>query len=340
MRVAIRVDADARIGSGHFMRMIALAQMLRDAGHDATFVTAGRNPMCDAYLSDEALPVHEIPAGVDAAGDARTLIGVATETRASWVVLDGASFDEPYQRAVREAGFHLLSVDDYARGHFVSDVVLNQNYGSERLTYSTAPYTTRLAGIRYVLLRREFRATPPPARDPRKRPLNVLVTLGGAQQRGLLSRTLDAVLTGGGDDVTVTLLIGAFQALEPDVEAVCARAAARVSVVRHNRRMAETMAAADVAVAGAGSTMWELLCMRVPFLAIPLDPAHEPFVERLVQDGLCAGAPLAHDLPAPRLVDLARGFLHDDVLRATILERTAGLVDPRRAWRELSAVMR
>ena len=340
MNVAIRVDADPRIGSGHFMRMIALAQMLRDDGHDVIFVTAGRNAMCDAYLADEALPVHAISPGADTEGDVRTLIGVATGTRARWVVLDGATFDERYQREVREAGFRVLSVDDYARGHFVSDVVLNQNYGSESLVYSTAPYTRRLAGIRYVLLRREFRATPAPDRDPHQRPLNVLITLGGADQRGLVAKTLDAVLTGGGDDVTATLLIGAFQTLEPDAEAACARARGRVAVVRHNRRMAETMASADVAVAGAGSTMWELLCMRVPFLAVPLDPAHEPFVDRLVRDGLCARTPLARDLAPRTFADLAGAFLHDAEGRAAILARTAGLIDPRRAWRALSAVMR
>ena len=340
MNVVIRVDADPRIGTGHFMRMIALAQMLRDDGHDVGFVTAGRNAMCDAYLADDALPVHAVPGDADADTDVTTLIAVARTMGASWVVLDGARFDERYQRAVREAGFRVLSVDDYALGHFVSDVVLNQNYGSERLTYSTAPYTTRLAGIGYVLLRREFRTTPPAARDPRKHPLNVLITLGGSDQRGLVAKTLDAVLTGGGDGVTVTLLIGAFQTLEPDVDAAWTRAGGRIAVVRHNRRMAETMASADVAVAGAGSTMWELLCMRVPFLAVPLDPAHEPFVDRLVADGLCARTPLARDLPAPQFAELAGAFLRDPPRRAGILARTDGLIDPRRAWRELRVLMR
>jgi UDP-2,4-diacetamido-2,4,6-trideoxy-beta-L-altropyranose hydrolase len=340
MNVAIRVDADPRIGTGHFMRMIALAQMLRDDGHDVAFVTAGRNAMCDAYLADDALSVHAVPGGADADTDLRTLTGVARDLGASWVVLDGARFGERYQRTVREAGFRVLSVDDYAQGHFVSDLVLNQNYGSESLAYSTAPYTTCLAGIRYVLLRRDFRTTPPPARDPRPRVVNVLVTLGGSDQPGLVAKALDAVLSGGGDDVTVTLLIGAFQALDRELDAACARARGRIAVVRHHRRMAETMASADVAVAGAGSTMWELLCMRVPFLAVPLDPAHEPFVDRLVGDGLCARTPLARNLGAPEFAALAGAFLRDTERRADILARTDGLIDPGRAWRELSALMR
>lgn len=340
MRVVIRVDADPRIGSGHFMRMIALAQMLRDDGREVHVVTACRNDLCDAYLADEGLPVHAIPASADAASDVRALVTVAAAVQAAWVVLDGAKFDEGYQRAVREAGPRVVSVDDYAVGHFVSDVVLNQNYGSEGLVYSTAPYTTRLAGIRHVLLRREFRTMTPPERDVRTGAHNVLITLGGAHQPGLLARTLEAVLAVGGDGVSVTLLVGAFQALEPDLEAACRRAGARVSVVRHNRRMAEVMATADVAVAGAGSTMWELLYMRVPFLAVPLDEAHEPFVERLVRDGLCARAPLARDLTAPEFAARAHAFLRDDDLRAGILARSAGLIDPHRAWRELGAVMR
>ena len=338
MTVVIRVDADPVIGSGHFMRMIALAQLLRDHGREVHVVTACRNELCDAYLAEERLPVHTIPPGADTAADAHALRTVAATLDATWVVLDGAKFVETYQRTVREGGHRVMSVDDYALGHFVSDVVLNQNYGTEAFAYSTEPYTTRLLGIHHVLLRREFRAMTPPARDARKRSLNVLVTLGGARKPGLLPHALEAALAGGGD-VSVTLVVGAFQALEADLEAVCRRAGARVSVVRQNRRMAEVMAWADAAIAGAGSTMWELLYMRVPFLAVPLDPAHEPFVDRMAVDGLCARGPATRALSGPELAERASAFLSDAGARAAILARSANLVDPRRAWRTLDAVL-
>lgn len=338
MSFVIRVDADARIGSGHFMRMIALAQVLRDHGREVHVATACGNDLCDAYLADERLPVHAMPLG-RADDDARALVALSARLRPAWIVLDGARFDEVYQRTLRDAGHRVMSVDDFAIGHFASDVVLNQNYGAEDFTYSTEPYTTRLLGIRHVLLRREFRAVAQPARIARTGSLNVLVTHGGTRQPGLLARTLEAVLTGGGSDVSVKLVAGAFQSLEPDLEELCRRAGARVSVVRHNRRMAEAMQWADAAIAAAGSTMWELLYMRVPFLALPLDAAQEPFVDRMVRGGLCGRVALLRDLSAREFSESTRAFLNDPNLRARILARSAHLIDPQRAWRELSAVL-
>lgn len=336
MRFLIRVDADPTIGSGHFTRMIALAQILHDASHEVEFATAARNALCDAYLADEVLPAHQVPAAPN--DDRRACVALARASGAEWVVLDGARFDEWYQRGLRSSGHRVLSVDDNAAGHFASDVVLNQNYGAEAFRYSTEPYTTRLLGVRYALLRREFRTTTPPVRA-RGKARNVLVTLGGTRQPGLLARILDAVLEGGGTDVSVKLVAGAFQSLDADVEEIARRAGGRVTVIERSRNMAETMRWADAAVTAAGSTMWELFHMRVPFLVVPLDEIQAAYIERLAADGLCVRTPLARDLGAPAAAARVRAFLGDQDLRGRILERSATLIDPARAWHELRALL-
>lgn len=341
MTVLIRVDADPRIGSGHFMRMIALAQLLRDDGRDVHIATAARNELCDAYLADERLPTHAMPAGAATVDDAAALTAVAARIGATWLVLDGARFTEEYQRAVRTAGRRVISVDDFARGHFVSDVVLNQNYGAEQLAYSTEPYTVRLLGPRYVMLRREFRTAIPATRMPGERPLRVLVTLGGTRQPGLLARVAGAALEGPAGAAEVRLVVGAFQSVDADLVDVCRHAGPQLAIVRNSRQMSAAMQWAHAAVTAAGSTMWELCHMRVPFLGLPLDEDHDAFLTRLAADGVCARLPLAllrDTRPAP-LITAVQAFLADDASRAATAVRASRIVDPRGTGRELAAAL-
>jgi UDP-2,4-diacetamido-2,4,6-trideoxy-beta-L-altropyranose hydrolase len=341
MTVLIRVDADPQIGSGHFMRMIALAQMLRDDGRDVHVATAARNELCDAYLADEGLPTHAMPGGAEAGADAAALTAAAARVGATWLVLDGAPFTEPYQRAVRVGGRRVMSVDDFGRGHFVSDVVINQNYGAERLAYSTAPYTARLLGSRYVMLRREFRTARRSERPASGGPLRLLVTLGGTSRPALLVRLLDAVLADPARGVHVTVVAGAFQSDDPELARCAQESGGRVTIVRHSRRMAELMRGADAAITAAGSTMWELCHMGVPFLALPLDVSHDAFLTGLAGDGICARLSLALTRAGAHaaLADAVRAFLDDAALRAALARRAARVVDPVHARRELAALL-
>ena len=336
MRFLIRVDADPEIGSGHFMRMIALAEQLQDRSHEVHLATASRNDLCDAYLAENRLQAHPVPASRDE--DAHALLALARALRAAWVVLDGQRFDTAYQRVLRADGCRVMSVDDLALGHFASDVVLNQNYGAENLTYSAEPYTKLLLGLRYVLLRREFRTADAPLRAPGKQPRHVLVSFGGTLRPGLLARTLDALLARERSNLSVTLVVGAFDALDAAVTESCRTAGPRIALIRHSRHMAETMRSAEAAITAAGSTMWELLHMRVPFLALPLNDAQDAYLERLACDAVCARFPFARNPQPEVLAERIHAFLEDQALHAQILTRTVGLIDPRRAERLLSAV--
>lgn len=343
MSVVIRVDADPRIGSGHFMRMVALTQMLRDDGREVHVAAAARTPLCDAFLDGEGVAVHAMPLDgpEPAARDITALASLARAVNARWVVFDGARFDERYQRTLREAGRRVLSVDDLARGHFVSDVVLNQNYGAERLTYSTEAHTRLLLGLRYVLLRREFRTAAPPVRRDGPRPLNVLITFGGTRQPALLARALAGVFAEGGVDARVRLILGASQDRDPALARVLDRAGARATVVAQTRDMPEAMAWADAAITAAGSTMWELIHMRVPFLVVPLDATQDEYAARLARDGLCARVPLSTVTQATGrgLEDGIADFIAHEAGRASLVERSRDLIGPGRTARELLRVL-
>jgi UDP-2,4-diacetamido-2,4,6-trideoxy-beta-L-altropyranose hydrolase len=336
-RALIRVDATPAIGTGHLMRMVALGQTLSDHGYDVHFATLVTSSEASRPVTTGNFTLHRLPeqAAIGSVDDVMQLRALATRLAPDWVVLDGNDFDLPYQRTLKADGLRVMSVDDLARGHFVSDIVLNQNYGAERVAYSTAPGTRTLLGTRYVLLRREFREADPANRRPNEPPVNVLVSLGTSAVGQSAVRVLIAGLSEmSAPGLCFRVVVGGMDAEAEELRARSANPDG-FEVVRHADHMAKEMSWADVAITSGGSTVWELMYMRVPFLAVALNEPQLEFLSLLQQDGLCVSLGSHRALEPAMLQRTVVSFLTQKALRDRLLSSSRGLVDPRSAEREL-----
>lgn len=256
-RLAIRADGDARIGTGHVMRCLALA---------GGWVAAGGS----ARLACTTLP--------GSIAERYAAAGIAVERREAWlpgellggadaVVLDlpgaAAGYDDPGRRAV------LLTIDDIGdRPTYPGDVLLNQNAHATPALYQGKTTAQLCLGPAWSLLRPEF-AGLDRARDVPDRVARVLVLLGGADPHGHSARMLDAVAAAAATlqpSPEVVLVVGAAN---PALAALRQRAAGLPvrAQVRHDvRDMAALLGAADLAVSAAGTTVWEMAALGTPMI--------------------------------------------------------------------------
>ena len=256
----IRADADTRMGTGHVMRCLALAQAWQDAGGQVTFLSAALPPGLESRLNAEGMTLVTLDA------DAAQTALVAQELGADWVVLDGYHFDAGSQRALKDAGARLLVLDDNGDSDaYSADLVLNQNVHARAEWYaSRAPDTRLLLGTRYALLRREFRVRHDRPRGTPKVARKVLVTLGGSDPDNVTLKVLDALALIRAESLDVTVVVGGGSPHRASLEDAAARMPFPVRVVVNAANMPELMAWADVAISAAGSTVWELAFSRRP----------------------------------------------------------------------------
>lgn len=257
------------------MRCLALADELRSRGVQSRFlcreVTVSLATMIGAHghaLERLGAPTGGAPAGSPEqdAGAARPRIAAQD---CDWLVVDHYQLDAEWERAMRPPSGRLMVIDDLLhRGH-ECDLLLDQNLQAHRAEARVARVPSHcrvLLGPRYALLRPEFaarRATVQPRSGAVRR---ILVFLGGVDAGNYTGLALEALQKLGSVDLHVDVIIGAEHPHRMTIERTCREAHWDLHV--QTERVADLMAAADLAVGAGGSATWERCCLGLPTLVL------------------------------------------------------------------------
>lgn len=321
LKLLIRADGSARMGTGHVMRCLSLAQGWRRAGGEAGFVLAEATPALEQRLQDEGINITRLDAPAGSAADAAETARLARGRGAEWVVADGYHFDAAFQQAIKAAGLQLLVVDDFGRaGPYCADYILNQNFHAMAELYTRrAPHTRLLLGTRYALLRQQFddwrgwnREFPAVARK-------VLVTLGGSDPDNVTGQVVEALAQISGLEVKV--LIGGSNPHREQLQSKIQNAKSKISFAVDAPNMPELMAWADTAIVAGGTTCWELAFMGLPSLLLLVADN-----QRDVVQSLCATGVARETTPARVATDLSL-LQRDTDGRRAMSQRARRLVD-------------
>jgi len=304
-KLIIRADASPSIGTGHIMRMLALAQAWHRTangnpqnagGHSVLFVSALLPEALEKRLNEEGFLVHRIDAAPGSQKDVdqtlRTIQSAKTHALAGnlaaraessfddWLVIDGYSFDTYYQQMIRRAGYKLAVVDDYKHlSAYDCDILINQNIGAEKILYPVNDNARQLLGLQFALIRREFlrlSVTPNASRENpgtgavRDKPFTVLVTMGGGDLHGMTEHVLNALSRYDNELLQINIVVGAASSSYDRIKQSARKCRHQTAILNNVKDMRELMLGADLAVSAAGSTCWELLLNGVPLMVLVL----------------------------------------------------------------------
>jgi len=319
MHLAIRADGGPGRGYGHLVRTRSLATYARDAGDVVTLATRTVESGRDVYPSD----VRVVDVGDDAGRD--WLDDVDPDV----LLTDSYDVDTDHQSLLRDAVPALCVVTDGTRHVLDCDVAVNGNLYAPSLSYEWRREEPRWClGPEYLLLRRAVRerAASRSRVDETTRPRRAVVTFGGSDVR---HTTPDGVraFDGSGLNVDVVLGPGVPSDRAETVRTVADRVAADVTVHRSPDDLVELFARADLAVSGCGSTVYELLAIGTPFVAVTMAENQRPIGSALADRDL---ATVLEMDPSPASIrDAVASLLDDDALRARRSRRGRELIDGR-----------
>ncbi|QDA58612.1 UDP-2,4-diacetamido-2,4,6-trideoxy-beta-L-altropyranose hydrolase [Hymenobacter jejuensis] len=152
-RVIFRADGNSRIGLGHIVRCLALAEMLGSAFR-CEFIIREPDEAVRLQILGVCDSLTEIPAALGLPDEPVWLLQQVQPH--DILVLDGYGFDSKYQQTLKQRRQALVCLDDLANQHIWADVVINHAGGIAPSAYSCEPGTTLCLGPAYALLRPEF----------------------------------------------------------------------------------------------------------------------------------------------------------------------------------------
>lgn len=344
MKIAIRVDASNKIGTGHFMRCLTLADALKIRGAQVRFVSRH----IPEYLQDmlnvrghELIQLDGIPAelsiddnsyahwlGVSQAQDSIDTRHALCDQAWDWLVVDHYALGVRWETVLRDTVKRILVIDDIADRQHDCDLLLDQNLYANmdiRYTGKVPRYCQLLLGPRYALLRDEFRKIRAHVK-PRTGPVNrILVFFGGVDPDSYTSHAIEALAEINKKDLYVDVVIGSQHPNREQIKKACAEHNFFCHV--QTSLMAELMAVADLAIGAGGSASWERCCLGLPTLIVSLADNQTGIARALDLFSACRymGSMEAASTSVMRaaIVDLMN---HQDHLRA-LSEKSYSLVD-------------
>jgi UDP-2,4-diacetamido-2,4,6-trideoxy-beta-L-altropyranose hydrolase len=285
--IAFRTDASDQIGTGHFMRCLTLADGLKQRGAQIRFVSRHLPEYLRSMLVAKGhefalldsvqnyVPLDELAhahwLAVRQEQDAADSIRALSDRTWDWLIVDHYALDSRWESVLRKTAKKIMVVDDIADRQHDCDLLLDQNFYADmhtRYTSKVPSHCELLMGPCYALLRDEFRQLHEQVK-PRNGPVKrILVFFGGVDADNYTGRTIEALSGIEMSDSYVDVVIGAPHPFREKIKAACVQHGFICHI--QTDKMAELMAAADLAIGAGGSTSWERCCLGLPALLVAL----------------------------------------------------------------------
>lgn len=367
MKIAFRVDASIDIGSGHVMRCLTLANMLKLAGGECHFLCRDHEGNLSQRLrsmghsvkvlenfsrTDFDLP-HSRWLGATQERDALQCSEFLAAIKPTWLIVDHYALDSRWESVVRAQAKKMFVIDDLANRRHQGDLLLDQNLGRELKDYDgLVPHDClRLIGLDYALLRPEFYQWRGVSLARRKRLCqveSVMINLGGVDKENLSACILDSLYKSGWlSRFVVSVVLGSSA---PRRDRLAEKVAhlnhvlpkrtdgrPRIEMALDVANMAERLAKVDFVIGAAGSSTWERCCLGVPSAFLRLESNQD-----LAADVLLSRK-ISLEIHRNRL-DEGLSALFDDICSnpgclSEMSERASALLDGRGAERVVNILL-
>jgi UDP-2,4-diacetamido-2,4,6-trideoxy-beta-L-altropyranose hydrolase len=278
MNVAFRVDSSLKMGIGHLMRCINLANLLKKNNHKIIFICEDLDGNLNYQIK---FKVYTLPKKLEKKitknfniydlnqkNDSIQTVDVIPNN-IDLLIVDSYELGELWQKRLRPFTKKIMVIDDLANRKFDCDILLNQNPGFLNKDYkSLVPEKCKLLiGSKYALLRPEFAKLRNKALKKRKNTKeikNIFISLGGSDINNV---TYD-VLKNLHKNFNITVVLGKKSPHNKFIKNYTD--SKNIQVIENSNNMSDLMLKADIAIGAGGSTSLERCCLGLPSLVYVL----------------------------------------------------------------------
>ena len=273
-------DATFESGSGHVMRQITLGVALKSLGLNPVLFCFSIPDGLVARAREFGIPVlrRKHPCG------SPELASEILLTNCAIAVFDGYEFTEEMIGNVFDHNVRVVLIDDNGDlANFPCHLILNQNLHADAAMYANNKSSPiLLLGLSWVLIRPEVVAQIDSVTTFEKS--GILLSIGGMDHLGITRALSEALKQATTEDVIATTGLGVSSTLSP-------------------LDMAIAMARVKIGVIACGTTTWEAVCLKLPFVGIVTADNQVGIGESLVQQGIAQTVDCRSHIDITKILD-------------------------------------
>ncbi|MBD2002376.1 MULTISPECIES: UDP-2,4-diacetamido-2,4,6-trideoxy-beta-L-altropyranose hydrolase [Cyanophyceae] len=283
MEAIVRADASIKIGTGHIMRCLALAEALPKTECKVTFICRNLPETLRELIEKKGFLVHYLPetgyryetiSQTDWEIDVKQTIDCISKKhqQIDWLIVDNYELDYRWELQLRPYVEKIMAIDDLANRQHDCDLLLDQNFYKNlqtRYDNLVPAGCEKLLGPKYALLRPEFKQVRQHLRSRDGTVKRILVSFGGSDATNETTKALLAIASLNRPDIAVDVVVGASNPYREPVRQMCAKIP-NANFYCQVTNMAELMAIADLAIAAGGTTTWERCFLGLPSITIAI----------------------------------------------------------------------
>ncbi len=284
MKIALRADSSAEMGSGHLMRCLTLADDLQQKENEILFICRNLPGNLIDIIEKKGYSVARLPYNIEnriAVDDIYLRwLGVspqvdAAETEAiikkeqtifDLLVIDHYGLDRFWEEKIQPYVKKILVIDDLANRPHNCNILLDQNFyehPEKRYKGLIPSFCKELYGPRYSLLRPEFRKTRKYLKSRNGIIGKILVFFGGSDLSNETNKVLYAIKLLNNSFITFDIVVGFSNPHKEHIRRECQNIP-NTRFFCQIENMAQLMAEADLAVGAGGTTTWERCFLGLP----------------------------------------------------------------------------
>jgi len=266
-KIIIRVDGSHKIGRGHVVRCLALADELKSKIPAEILFVARRYPECIPPIKKSGYNITTIPPKSSTKGEINKVHSILIDFKPDLVVNDILDTLKEYMKKISKLA-KVVNFDDTGAGSTYADKVIfiTRKPKSRNLNNPNC-----IPGPGYVILRRPFMELRQKKfeRKISEDVRSILVCMGGSDPSNLTVKVLRALNTLE-RKMNVAVVIGPAYSSISRIKDIASRSKHNVKIRRNlnARWMLNLMLGSDIGIASCGISAWEMGAIGLPMLTL------------------------------------------------------------------------
>jgi len=352
--VLFRADGSNKLGTGHIMRCLTLAQWLKKnrvpsvlvmKDYDRSIVDLSRGFNCKVETISSTCSFKE---------DTDKTRALADKYSADVIISDMNNADtltrieeyQQYLKVLKNNNKFLIVIDGFgneclsARVNIASNMVLIPYFGSENGIYLDRDKIEYLLGPEYFIFREEFVKASKIKRLIKRSANNILVSMGGSDPLRITVKVVKALGLIDRPSLRLKVVLGA--AFDPktkkEVRRLLGKIKGRHEIIENCKNMSRLMLWSDLAVINGGLTKYETAITGTPTLVISHSEAEANIMRDFQKSGAAVHLGYIKDIDENIICDGVKNLLDNSLFRKQMSKSGRHMLDTKGASRIISRI--